>query len=297
MKKNLVLTLLVVFSTYSLKAQEVFSPYEGPDSTALLDEFRRESALRQRLVRINWDILNSTHQDVVFVTEAPELTLNLFPDESFSVTVDGIQQNFQRGTVYVTGRSAEGNFTYSPYNREHESRKVLTFHHPEEFVYYFIHKAADEVYLITKYPWPSLFAPYRGDLKPDESQISGKRYNLVHIHHERIFSQLENFLNGKEADIFFSPSSIGRWIMHAKITSVEHDPAQDSPGDYKITLDIVRRRGATGDNTFDLSIVDGEVAFMDITYNWTEYRRRYQVVPFDEAEGVYIMTEEMVERL
>ena len=291
MKKNLILGLLTVFSTCSLKAQEIFSSYEGPDSAALLNESGDDSALRQRLVRVDWDIPDSAYQSVSEGGDS-ELTLNFFPDESFFVVVNQIHQNLRPGVTHLTGTSLEGSFAYIPQNREEEDT-VLTFHHPKEFAYYLVHKAGDGVYLITKHSWDSLFTPYRGYLTPDRFQTFGRRYNLVYVNHERIFSQLEDFSDGKETRILFGLFNIPL-NLYANITSVEHNPVQDSPGDYEVTLDITGGRQATGalDNTFDLYIVDGKVISMEITYYWDTSPHRYRIAPFDTAENVYIVIQE-----
>ena len=297
MKKNFVSALLafplVVFSTWSLKAQEVFTPYEGPDSAALLDEFGRESPLRQRLVRVNLDILQSAYANVS-VAGASELTLNFFPDESFSVFVSGLDASFRPSFTLLKGRSTEGgDFTYIPQVIE-EGYVFLFFNHPEEFTWYLVREVKDGVSLIFKFPWGSLFTPYRGSLFPDKSQTSGKPYRLVHINYKRMFSELANFSDGKEARISFDLFT-GDLILNAYIESAIHTPVENSIGDYKITLDIPREIWATGDNTFDLNIVDGKVASMEITYNWATSRNRYEVFPFDKVEGVYIITKEVIE--
>ena len=303
MKKNLVPGLLaislVVFSTWSLKAQEVFSPYEGPDSAGLINEFGDNSALRQRLVQVNLDILQSAYQSVSEGGDA-ELTLNLFPDESFTAIINSINEDpwGRADRVALKGRSLDGDFTYIPQERE-KGYAFLFFDRPEEFTYYLISEVKDGVSVILKLPSGSLFSHYRGGLTPDESQISGKRYRLVHVNHEEIFSKLENFFDGNEGDIFEAPIFFGLFtddlVLSAYIESAIHTPVENALGDYKITLEVPRGRWATEDNTFDLNIVDGKVTSMEITYNWATGRSRYRVVPFNKAEGVYIMTSEAIE--
>ena len=300
MKKNFVLALLaiplVVFSTYSLKAQEVFSPYEGSDSAGLLDEFGHEDALKQRLARINWDLLNSAYQRVSEGGDS-ELTLNLFPDESFSIVVNAIRQHeFQEDKTLLMGSSTEGDFSYM--TNSGRGQPFIFFQRPEEFTHYLVSEVKDGVSQVFKFPWGSLFSQYRGGLTPDEPQISGKHYRLVHVNHEEIFSKLENFSNGEEADLFFgllsNNDSGGGAVMRAYIKSVTHTPAED----YKITLGLSLgppNSQNSQDDTFELNIAAGKVTSMEIIYTWVTSRRRYEVIPFDEAEGVYIMTEEVIE--
>ena len=306
MKKNLVLALLaiplVVFSTYSLKAQEVFSPYEEPDSAGLLDEFRRGDALQQRLVRVNWDILDSAYQRVSEGGDA-ELTLNLFPDESFPIVVNVLRQHeFQADRALLMGSSTEGEFGYTTENSR-RGNAFISFIRPKEFTYYFVREVQDGVSQVLKFHQGSLFSRYRGGLTPDESQISGELHRLIHVNHEEIFSRLEDFSDGKREPIFFSLNTYEDSIrdnvglLHGTITvayikSVAHTPVENSLGDYKVTLDIP---SGSQNNTFDMNIVDGKVASMEISYTWAASRRRYEVIPFDEAEGVYIMTEEVIE--
>ena len=289
MKKNLVLTLLVVFSTYSLKAQEVFSPYEEPDSAALLDEFGVERALKQRVARIDLDLLDATYRNVS-ENSISELTLNFFPDESFTAIVNTIHRDSWNRGVVLGGSSIDGDISYTP-QRTGKGYAYFSFSRPREFIYYVIMEIEDEVSLIFKFPWGSLFSPYRGVLTPEEFQISGKRYRLVHVNHDQLFSSVKNFQDGKEHyiifDLFDKNSPIGATIKSTI-------SPEDSPEDYRITLELPPRVQATEDNIFDLDIVDGKVASMEITYNWAESRNYYRIVPFDKVEGVYIITEEEV---
>ena len=290
MKKNLVLTLLVAFSTWSLKAQEVFSPYEEADSQFVRTTAAHKYALRTRLVRINFDLLDYAYRNVL-EGGVSEFVLNLFPDESFPVVVNAINEHPSwEGSIYL--RSADRNFTYSPPQRNEQKPLFLSFERPHEFAYYLVVQARNGAAWILKLPWGSHISPYRGDLEPDGSQISGKRYRLIHVNHDKIFSKVKNFQEGKEESIYFS--LLDDVIVGATIESAI--PSQDSSEDYKVTLDIPRGGQATEDNIFDLNIVDGEVASMEITYNFTESRNHYRVIPFDKVEGVYLMTEEMVER-
>ena len=282
MKKNLILIFFMVFSTWSLKAQEVFSPYEEADSAGLLARFNSTDLLRKRLARIDSDLLDATYHNVS-EGNASELTLNLFPDESFTAIVNYIDRN-PRHRMILEGGLVYGHMTYTPQNT---GNSFFSFSIPHEFAHYMVIEIKDEVVLITKLPWDSPFSTYEGNLTPDKSQISGiDYYRLMHINNDEILSNIKSFQDGKGGSIVLSFLADVRAVIRSVI------PSQDSPGDYKITLDIPGGR-QTENNTFDLHIVDDKVASMEITYHWALSSTYYRVIPFDKADGVYIITEEI----